>query len=144
VLGEDAAEDRVAAAEAAFAAQVAALEPDVVVDMICFTVESCRRLVEGLAGSSCRQFLHTGTIWVHGNSLEVPVKEGTPAQREPMEEYGMNKNAIEAYLLGAGSTEMACTILHAGHIVGKGWAPLNPQGHFNPAVRAPLPDGTTY
>ena len=25
-------------------------------------------------------------------------------------------------------------ILHPGHIVGPGWAPLNPAGHFNPAV----------
>ena len=26
------------------------------------------------------------------------------------------------------------TILHPGHIVGEGWPPLNPAGHFNPQV----------
>src|SRR5262249_13432888 len=30
------------------------------------------------------------------------------------------------------------TVLHPGHIVGPGWAPLNPAGHFNPRVFADL------
>ena len=39
------------AEEEAFVARVAALQPDVVIDNICYTAESCRKLVEGLAGS---------------------------------------------------------------------------------------------
>jgi nucleoside-diphosphate-sugar epimerase len=33
-------------------------------------------------------------------------------------------------------------VLHPGHIVGRGWAPLNPAGHFNPAVFSQLAAGT--
>ena len=33
------------------------------------------------------------------------------------------------------------TILHPGHIVGPGWAPLNPAGHFNPEVFRILAEG---
>ncbi|GAG65857.1 unnamed protein product, partial [marine sediment metagenome] len=33
------------------------------------------------------------------------------------------------------------TVLHPGHIVGEGWAPLNPAGHFNPEVFTKLARG---
>ena len=61
--------DRVAAEDAGdFGAQIRALNPDVVVDMICFTPESAKHLVEALKGQ-VRHFLHCGTIWVHGHSV---------------------------------------------------------------------------
>jgi nucleoside-diphosphate-sugar epimerase len=106
-------------AEQEFVDKVAALQADVVIDMICFTAASCRRLVEGLAGTGCTHFLHTGTIWVHGHSLAVPTLEGIPSEREPLEEYGRTKNEIEQYLLHDGAKDFPCTILHAGHIVGR-------------------------
>jgi nucleoside-diphosphate-sugar epimerase len=69
-------------------------------------------------------------------------REGLPKDRAPLEEYGRGKNDIEQYLLhsaeAAASIPFACTILHAGHIVGRGWPPLNPQGHFNAQVFAGL------
>jgi hypothetical protein len=43
-----------------------------------------------------RHFLHTGTIWVHGPSGEVPTTEMQP--RRPFGEYGIEKERIEAYL----------------------------------------------
>ena len=33
------------------------------------------------------------------------------------------------------------TIIHPGHIVGPGWPPLNPAGHFNPSVFTKLAKG---
>ena len=30
--------------------------------------------------------------------------------------------------------DLAATVIRLGHIVGPGWAPLNPAGHFNPQV----------
>ena len=54
----------------------------------------------------------------------------------------MQKAAIEAYLLDmARRGGLPATVLHPGHIVGPGWAPLNPAGHFNPAVFAQLARG---
>jgi nucleoside-diphosphate-sugar epimerase len=80
-----------------------------------------------------QHFLFCGTIWVHGYSVEVPTTESQP--RRPFGEYGVLKAAIEAYLLDQARRHgFPATILHPGHIVGEGWAPLNPAGHFNPEV----------
>ena len=122
-----------------FGAQIAALEADVVIDMICFTLASAQHLVEALRGRVAH-FLHCGTIWVHGPSVEVPTTETQP--RRPFGEYGIQKAAIEAYLLReAHRNGFPATILHPGHIVGPGWNPLNPAGHFNPAVFAQIARG---
>jgi len=126
-------------AEGTFGVRVRDLRPDVVVDMICFTPESARHLVEALRGR-VQHFLHCGTIWVHGPSVAPPIAETQP--RRPFGEYGVNKAAIEAFLLAeARRGDFPATCLHPGHIVGPGWAPLNPAGHFNPQVFATLARG---
>jgi nucleoside-diphosphate-sugar epimerase len=115
-----------------FGQQIASLEADVVIDLICFTLSSAAQLVEALRGK-VQHFLHCGTIWVHGPSVVVPTTEERP--RYPFGEYGIQKAAIEAYLLReARLYGFPATILHPGHIVGPGWNPLNPAGHFNPKV----------
>ena len=124
-----------------FGEQIAGLEPDIVIDLICFTPESNRALVEALRGK-VQHFLHCGTIWVHGHGTEVPTTEA--AARRPFGEYGVNKAAIEADLLReARQNGFPATVLHPGHIVGPGWTPLNPAGNFNPEVFATLARGDT-
>jgi nucleoside-diphosphate-sugar epimerase len=123
----------------AFGERVRGLEPDAVIDMICFTPESARHLVDALRGR-VQHFLHCGTIWVHGPSVEVPTREEQP--RRPFGEYGIQKAATETYLLDeARRRGFPATILHPGHIVGPGWHPLNPAGHFNPRVFGQLARG---
>jgi nucleoside-diphosphate-sugar epimerase len=122
-----------------FGARVRDLRPDVVIDMICFTLDSARQLVAALRGQ-IQHVLHCGTIWVHGPSVQVPTTEEQP--RRPFGEYGIQKAAIEAYLLDeARRNGFPATILHPGHIVGPGWTPLNPAGHFNPQVFTQLARG---
>ncbi len=122
-----------------FGARVRDLAPDIVIDMICFTVDSARHLVTELRGR-VQHFLSCGTIWVHGPSVEVPTEETQP--RRPFGEYGIQKAAIEDYLLDeARRRGFPSTVLHPGHIVGAGWAPLNPAGHFNPQVFSILARG---
>jgi nucleoside-diphosphate-sugar epimerase len=122
-----------------FGERVRALRPDAVIDMICFSLASARQLVEALRGE-VGHFLHCGTIWVHGPSAEVPTSEAQP--RRPFGAYGEQKAAIEAYLLDeARRGGFPATVLHPGHIVGPGWAPLNPAGHFNPEVFSRLARG---
>lgn len=132
--------DRPAAeARGEWGTQLRALHPDAVVDLICFTVESAQLLVEALRGQ-VHHLLHCGTIWVHGPSVEVPTTEEQP--RRPFGEYGVQKAAIEAYLLAeARRSGFPATVLHPGHIVGPGWPPLNPAGHFDPQVFARLARG---
>ena len=132
--------DRAAAeAQGDFGSQIRDLAPDVVIDMICFDLDSARHLVNALRGH-VQHFLHCGTIWVHGPSIEVPTSEAQP--RAPFGDYGIKKAAIEAYLLDeARRGGFPATILHPGHIVGPGWVPLNPAGHFNLKVFAQLARG---
>ena len=103
----------------AFGRKIRELRPDIVIDMICFTEASARHLVEALRGQ-VRHFLHTGTIWVHGPSVEVPTTEMQP--RRPFGEYGIAKAQIEAYLIETTRRDsFPATIIHPGHIVGPGW-----------------------
>ena len=122
-----------------FGRRVRDLQPDAVVDMICFTLSSAQHLVEGLRGH-VQHFLSCGTIWVHGHSVQVPTTEDQV--RCPFGEYGVQKAQIEAYLLKEARLHgFPATVLHPGHIVGTGWAPLNPAGHFNPGVFVRLARG---
>ena len=125
--------------EGAFGRSILALRPDIVIDLICFTEASARHLVEALRGQ-VQHFLHCGTIWVHGPSVSVPTEETQP--RRPFGAYGIAKAAIEAYLIDAARKDgFPATVVHPGHIVGPGWAPLNPAGHFDPRVFAMLAKG---
>jgi len=122
-----------------FGTRVAEARPDAVVDLICFRPSAARQLVDALAPLGC-YLLHCGTIWVHGLAVEVPVTED--AVRRPFGEYGTNKAAIEQLLLDeARRGNLPCTVLHPGHIVGPGWAPLNPAGNFNLKVFDALAGG---
>lgn len=122
-----------------FGNQIRNLNPDAVIDMICFKPESAQLLVESLRGR-VQHFLHCGTIWVHGHSQQVPTDETHP--RNPFGEYGIDKAAIEATLLEeARQNGYPATVLHPGHIVGPGWVPLNPAGHFNPEAFQTLARG---
>ena len=123
-------------ADGDFGRQIAEFEPEIVIDLICFTLESARALVEALRGR-VRLLLHCGTIWVHGHSIEVPATEEEP--RRPFGAYGIRKAAIEEYLLGEVRTSgLPAAVLHPGHIVGCGWAPINPAGNRNLQVFADL------
>ncbi len=122
-----------------FGKKIRDLKPDIVIDMICFTPESARHIVEALRGQ-VQHFLHTGTIWVHGPSVTVPTTEMQP--RRPFGDYGVRKAAIEVTLMDeARRNGFPATILHPGHIVGPGWKPVNPAGHFNPDVFSMLAQG---
>ncbi len=118
--------------DGSFGRAIRALKADIVIDKICFTLDSARELGEALNGH-VGHLLHTGTIWTHGHSLAVPTREDAP--KAPFGEYGIQKKAIEDYLLEAAKLRgLPVTLIHPGHIVGRGWAPLNPAGHFNLAA----------
>jgi nucleoside-diphosphate-sugar epimerase len=115
------------------------LKPDIVIDMICFTIKSANQLVEALKGN-IRHFLSCGTIWVYGHSVEIPATEDQPTY--PFGEYGIQKLEIEDYLLKeARVNNFPATILRPGHIVGPGWMPINPAGNLDPDVFSKLARG---
>ncbi|MEJ2459892.1 MAG: NAD-dependent epimerase/dehydratase family protein [Novosphingobium sp.] len=135
VAADRAAED----AAGTFGARIAALEPDIVVDMISFDLAGTRQLVEALRGK-VEHFLHCGTIWVYGHNAATPSVESDPLN--PFGDYGTNKAEIETWLLHqARRTGFPATVFRPGHIVGPGWAPLNPAGNFNLGVFAQIARG---
>ena len=115
-----------------FGARIAALQPDVVVDLICFTPASAGSLVDALRPTR-PLLLHCGTTWVHGRSGRVPVTEDEP--RTGYGEYGANKAAIEAFLhretLAGG---VPSVVLLPGHLCGAGWPVVTPAGNFDARV----------
>ncbi len=122
-----------------FGEHIASFSPDIVIDNICFSVESAQMLAQALRGK-VGHLLVTGSIWVHGYSECVPTPEH--ASRRPIGEYGINKNAIEEfYLHEFRERKFPATIIHPGHIVGYGWPCLNPQGHFNLQAFQTIIDG---
>jgi len=115
-----------------FGTTIANLNADIVIDLICFTRDSSDQLADALMGK-VSHFIHVGTIWTHGTSAVVPTLES--AVKYPFGDYGVQKADIETDLLArAHMQNFPVSIVHPGHIVGPGWAPLNPAGHFNPVV----------
>lgn len=105
------------------------IEADVVIDLIAFTPRENALMVEAFRGR-IDHFLHCGTIWAYGPSARTPYREHYP--RSPITEYGINKAAIEADLLRAWSREgFPATVVHPGHISGRRWLPIDPQGSRN-------------
>ena len=122
-----------------FGDRVAGLAPDAVVDLICFTPESARQLVDALRPTR-PLLLHCGTIWVHGRAARVPLTEDEP--RTPYGDYGVGKVAIEALLHAetrAGG--VPSVVLHPGHISGPGWPVITPAGNLDPDVWRRLATG---
>jgi nucleoside-diphosphate-sugar epimerase len=67
-----------------FGEKVLQFHPDVVIDLICFSLESAKQIVESLEGR-IQHFISCGTIWVHGPSKEVPAREDQV--RQPFGDY---------------------------------------------------------
>jgi nucleoside-diphosphate-sugar epimerase len=115
-----------------FGDRVAALDAEVVIDMICFTRDSAVALVEALRGR-CRHLLHCGSIWRYGVSLKQPMREDDASP--PFGDYGTQKAEIAELLVAetlAGG--LPTTVLQPGHISGPGWMPIGPLGNLDPAV----------
>jgi nucleoside-diphosphate-sugar epimerase len=122
-----------------FGDRIVALRPDVVVDLVCFTLESATALVAALHGTDVH-LVHCGSIWRAGPSAVLPVTEenATP----PQGEYGTQKDAIARMLEEETARGgLATTSLHPGHISGPGWAPIGPVGNLDPSVWRTLSAG---
>jgi nucleoside-diphosphate-sugar epimerase len=119
---------------------VAGLGADAVMDMVCFTADSARQIVDALRPSGAL-LIHCGTIWVHGPALVVPVTEDEP--RTAYGEYGTGKAEIEALLHAETrrSGGVPTVILHPGHTSGPGWPVITPAGNLDPAVWTALAAG---
>jgi nucleoside-diphosphate-sugar epimerase len=119
-------------AEGKFGSRIAALGADIVIDMISFELAGARQLAEALHGK-VEHYLFCSSIWVYGHAVSVPTTEVDPPNA--IDTYGTNKAKIEAWLLlQARKNGFPATCFRPGHIVGEGWAPINPLGNFDTRV----------
>ncbi|UXM91622.1 NAD-dependent epimerase/dehydratase family protein [Paenarthrobacter sp. JL.01a] len=126
-----------------FGDRIAGLGADVVVDLLCFTLDSATALVTRLRGE-VGHLLHCGSIWRYGASIKLPIAEGSSSAVEPLDEYGIQKRDIARMLKDeTASGGLVTTSLHPGHIVGPGWHPVGPLGNFDPSVWQKISAGQT-
>src|SRR5262249_17335473 len=115
-----------------FGSRVAALNADIVIDMISFELEATQQLVEALRGK-IEHYLFCSSIWVCGYATSVPSTETD--RTNAIDTYGINKAKIEAWLCQQARRDgFPATSFRPGHIVGEGWVPINPQANANPDV----------
>jgi len=109
--------------------RMAEIETDVVMDMLCFSLEQCEMMYNAFK-HRISHFIHCGTIWAYGPTEKVPYQEHFP--RNPITEYGKKKAEIERFLFNAYHREgFPATIIHPGHICGRRWLPIDPQGKID-------------
>ncbi|MFZ7089316.1 NAD-dependent epimerase/dehydratase family protein [Curtobacterium sp. RRHDQ10] len=137
VVADREQEDR----DGTFAERVVRLRPDVVIDLVCFTLESADQLVAGIRGHVAH-LVNCGSVWRAGPSRVLPVTEQDSAP--PFGEYGVEKDRIARMLKAVDADgELVTTSLHPGHISGPGWVPIGPIGNLDLGVWQALSSGGT-
>ena len=119
-------------AKGEFGKTIAATGADVVIDFLLFHPSRVEQLIESLAGK-ISHYIYCGTMWVYGPTQLSPTTEDDP--RVTNDPYGRQKAEIESMMIEAACYgDFPASVLHPGHIVGPGWAPINPAANLNLAV----------
>lgn len=117
------------AAEPDFARKIAALNADVVVDLINFSVNTTKEMVAALKGTACRHYLFCSSCWVHGRAEVLPVTNN--GDLNPLCAYGVDKLASERYLQQEyRDNGFPATCVRPGQISGPGWDIISPWGTY--------------
>ena len=111
---------------------------EVICDLIAFDLEGVKKIVSKIHNDAF--YVQIGSIWMYENKEYVPVDENHPKNAE--QEYGKQKGLIENYLFEkVDKGELRATVIHPGHVSGKEWQPINPQGNLDFSVFEKLRDG---
>lgn len=122
-----------------FGQTVLAQEPDVVIDLVCFTLDSATAIVEALRGN-VQHYVFCGSIWRAGPSEVLPISEENATA--PFSDYGIGKHEIARMLKEeTANGGLVTTTLHPGHISGPGWVPIGPTGNLDVDVWRTLSAG---
>lgn len=110
----------------AWAERMRGLDAEVVIDLVCYEPAQQQTMTDAFIGR-IDHFLHCGTIWAYGPTHRAPCHESDP--RRPTTDYGRNKRDIESMLLERWRSDgFPATVVHPGHISGRRWLPIDPQG----------------
>lgn len=104
------------------------IAPDAVCDLIAYSVDDVKNILTKIPKNAF--YLLVGSIWAYQEKLYVPVDEKHP--KNATGNYGKQKGLMEDYLLRLCKSEgLKGCVVHPGHISGKEWTPINPQGNVN-------------
>lgn len=123
-----------------FNQKIADLNADVVIDLICFTLEDVKKLVESLKPTNLSHYLYCSTIWTHGRAEILPADPN--GLKYPIDEYGIQKYESEKYLKHEFRVNgFPATVIMPGQISGPGWSIINPLGHLNDDIFQQIANG---
>lgn len=123
-----------------FAYKIAAMNPDVVVDLINFDVKDTEEMVEVLRETKMSHYLFCSSIWAHGRAEFLPADPN--CLKEPLDDYGIHKFKSECYLKEQyRENGFPATIIMPGQISGPGWTIINPMGNTDISVFQKIADG---
>lgn len=126
--------------ETDFAEKIAALDADIVVDLINFDIRDTEAMVRALRGTRLFHYLFCSSIWAHGRAEFLPAQPDVP--KEPLDDYGVNKFKSECYLRQQyRENGFPATVIMPGQISGPGWTIINPQGNTDISVFQRIADG---
>ena len=104
------------------------INADVICDLIAFDLDGVKKIVSKIKNNAF--YVQIGSIWMYENKEYIPVDELHPKNAE--QTYGKQKGLIEDYLLAkVKNGELNATVIHPGHVSGKEWQPINPQGNLD-------------
>ena len=111
---------------------------DVVCDLIAYNLDSVKKILPKINNDAF--YVQIGTIWMYGNKVYLPVDEKHP--KNGLEDYGVQKGMIEEYLFDlVRKNKLRATVIHPGHVSGKEWDPINPQGNKDLSLYAKMKKG---
>ncbi len=104
---------------------------DVICDLIAYDLDSVKTITSQIENDAF--YIQIGSVWTYENKVYVPVDENHPKNAEGR--YGKQKGLIEDYLVGqVKAGKLRACVVHPGHISGKEWQPVNPQGNLDITV----------
>ena len=111
---------------------------DVICDLIAFDLEGVKKIVSKIQNDAF--YVQIGSIWMYENKEYLPVDENHP--KNALQEYGKQKGLIENFLFEqVARGTLRATVIHPGHVSGKEWQPINPQGNLDFSVFEKIRDG---
>lgn len=124
----------------AFANKIAAMNADIVVDLINFSLDETVKMVDALKETRLSHYLFCSTIWTHGHAEFLPASDERAG--EPIDQYGTSKYECDMYLKEQyRMSGFPCTLIKPGHISGPGWIIINPFGNTDVKVFQDIADG---
>ena len=109
-----------------FAAHIAALDADVVIDLVAFEPAEVEAMVAALSGTRLSHYLYCSSCWAHGRAEVLPLNPDN-SLKEPLCDYGRKKFATDQYLKERYLQEgFPATSIMPGQISGPGWTIMNP------------------